>query len=275
MLESYFFIPGTHPKIREKIVDIKADNIIIDLEDSILGSKIKSVLEVINEINNKDKIWVRPALFDSGKEQFGLIKKLVKQGFRNFILPKIRNFNHIKNLEAYLGNSILNELSVIILVENPECLLNLTEILTNSSFLIEGIGFGSHDYCIETRMKHTNDFLKIPRFQIMNTAKANGVKAIDIACMDFKAGEIFTSELKEAFEMGFDGKFLIHPSQLEMLKKFAFYSQAEVIEAESILYEHNILNKPAVFSYNNRVIEPPHINYYNSITEWRRKYEIK
>lgn len=275
MIESFFFIPGSHSKLKEKIANIRADYLIIDLEDAVLKSSIQSALEVLNSLNNKEKFWIRPVLFESDKEQFGTIKELLKQGFRNFIIPKIRNLNQLKSLESFIGNSILHELKIILLVENPECLVNLNEIIVHASFSIEGIGFGSQDYCTETEMKHTLELLRIPRFQIMNTAKAHGIKAIDIACMDSNAGDVFEYELKEAFEMGYDGKFLIHLKQLSKLKSFPYYTVEEVIEAESILKEYARLQKPAVFVYNNRAVEPPHIKHYCNIMEWRKKYGSK
>ena len=275
MIESYFFIPGSHPKLQEKIASIKADYIIIDLEDAVLKSNIQTALKALDLLKTKQTLWIRPKIFESGREQFETIKELLKQGFRNFIIPKIRNLEQLKNLESFVGNSMINELNIMILVENPACLINLNEIITKSSFDIEGIGFGSQDYCTETGMKHTLDLLKVPRFQIMNIAKANGIKSIDIACMDSKAGDIFTNELKEAFDMGFDGKFLIHPAQLEKLKRFPFYSKEEVVEAKSILNEHDRLQQPAVFVFKDKAIEPPHIKQYQNIIEWSINHEIK
>ena len=75
--------------------------------------------------------------------------------------------------------------------------------------------------------------------------------------------------------MGFDGKFLIHPAQLDKLKRFPFYSKEEVIEAESILNEHDRLQQPAVFVFKDKVIEPPHIKHYHNIIKWKIKHEIK
>lgn len=275
MIESYFFIPGSHPKLIEKTINIKADNLIIDLEDAILKSDIQTALGELNSIKNKGGLWIRPVVFEIGKEQLTVFKALLKIGFRNFVLPKIRNLKQLKNLESSINNSILNELKIIILVENPECLLNLNEIIVNSLIKIEGIGFGSQDYCSETGMKHTLELLKTPRFQIMNTTKAHGIKSIDIVSMDSKAGEMFKSELREAFEMGYDGKFLIHPSQLEILKRFPFYTKEEVIEAEDIINEYTKLQKPAVFVYNNIAIEPPHIRQYIKIVKWGNNYGTK
>lgn len=275
MIESFFFTPGSHSKLKEKLATIKADSLIIDLEDAVLKTNIFSILETLKEIDNIQNIWIRLVLFEDNKEKFATFKELLNQGFRNFIIPKIRNLNQLKSIESFIGNSILNEVKTIILVENPECLLNLNDLIVNASVKIEGVGFGSQDYCSETGMKHTLDYLKIPRFQIMNTAKAHKVKSIDIACMDSKAGQIFSNELKEAFEMGYDGKFLIHPAQLERLKGTRFYTKEEVSEAASILDKYKRLQKPAVFVYNDRVIEPPHIKYFHNIINWSKKYEAK
>lgn len=275
MIESFFFIPGNHPKLEYKLNTINADNLIVDLEDAVLKSEIFEAVDLLSSFYSKEKIWIRPILFDGYSIKLDLIKDLIKHGFRQFIIPKIRNIKQLIKLETSLTNENMEEFRFLLLVENPECLLGLPQIITESSLKIFGIGFGSQDYCTETGMKHHFDFLKVPRFQIMNTAKALGVKCIDIASMDSSAGESYQNELQEAFDMGFDGKFLIHPKQLEVLNNFPFIKEDKIEEAFNILNEYERLNKPAVFVFNNLVIEPPHIKNYLKIIDWSKNHGKK
>jgi citrate lyase beta subunit len=64
MIHSYFFIPGNHPKLLEKISTIQSDYVIIDLEDSIEKNEIEDVLCIIKNIPNKTNLFVRPRIFD-------------------------------------------------------------------------------------------------------------------------------------------------------------------------------------------------------------------
>jgi citrate lyase beta subunit len=237
MIESYFFIPGNHPKLVEKLNSIMADHFIIDLEDAVSKSDVSNSLTSVLSLASKELIWIRPVVFDGELARLDLFKGLLDNGFRNFVIPKTRKLNQLFRLEEAINRDVLNEINIILLVENPECLLNLPQIITETRLKIVGIGFGSQGYCTETGMKHNFDFLRVPRFQIMNTAKALNIKCIDIACMDKNAGEIYKNELQEAFDMGFDGKFLIHPRQLEVLKDFQFISSDQIEEAYDILNE--------------------------------------
>ena len=275
MLKSYFFIPGSHSKLNEKIQTISADFIIVDIEDAVSINDRIEAIHKLNTIENKKRIWIRPVIFENVEELSPMFCNLVEDGFTNFVLPKTRNHNNFLKIEKYIAEYSITDISIIILVENPECLMNLQKIIESTSIKIHGIGFGSQDYCTETGMKHTYEYLKVPRFQIMNLAKAYGLKCIDIACMDAQAGTIFQKELREAFEMGYDGKFLIHPLQLNELNQYCFFSSDDVKIAEEVIDEYIRLGQPAVFVYDNNVIEPPHIKQFNKILDWYQKHESK
>lgn len=275
MIASYFFIPANHPKLIEKLYTVHADFLIIDLEDAVEESERNKALTTISSMDLKSNLWIRPVVFEPSNQVSLVFNKLVQSGFKNFIIPKIRNLFQLKQLENSIGQSDLGELKIILLVENPECLLNLHKIIESSIMRIEGIGFGSQDYCTETGMKHNFDYLRVPRFQIMNIAKAYGVKCIDIACMDTQASAIFKNELRESHEMGYDGKFLIHPNQLKALQQFPFHTREEIKEAMDVIESYERMGKPAVFVFKNNAVEPPHIKQYLNIIKWSQNYESK
>lgn len=275
MLQSYFFVPANHPNLTEKLATIKADYLIVDLEDSVAVNDRMAALKKLNGVESKNRFWVRPVVFDHPEQISVLFDELLKSGFTNFLLPKIRNLQQLKLIENKIDKYHIEKIKIIILVENPECLFNLQQIIEGTSIKIEGIGFGSQDYCTETGMKHNYEYLKVPRFQIMNTAKASGLKCIDIACMDAHAGAIFQHELQQAFEMGYNGKFLIHPAQLKGLQQYPFFSNDEIKEAIDIIEAYDRLGQPTVFVFNNKAIEPPHIKNFTKIIKWSKQHESK
>jgi citrate lyase subunit beta-like protein len=184
---------------------------------------------------------------------------LLEIGFSNFILPKFRNINDLKEIEKNINFKLFSQINFILLVENPESLFFIKNILISTGLNIIGLGFGSQDYCNETGMDHSLELLRQPRFIISGIAKAFGIQTIDIACMDIKNNDIFINELKESEIMGFDAKFIIHPNQLEIINNYKFYSNDKMAEAEEILKEYERLGRPTVFVYNGKAVEPPHI----------------
>lgn len=271
MIQSYFFIPANHPKLEEKLHTIQADYLIIDMEDAFEFKHIDNSLRLLERIKDRGNLWIRPRIFLGNTFNGELLKTLYDLGYTNFVLPKIRNISHLNQVEQYLGRNI----NVILLVENPECLVNLKDILGETKLHITGVGFGSQDYSTETGMKHEQHLLRYPRFMIASTAKAFGISCIDIACMEVTDEEIFRKEVEESIKMGYDGKFIIHPKQLDILNAYPIYSQGDIEEAERTLTEYERLGKPSVFMFNGRAIEPPHIEIYSKIKGWSLKYGKK
>lgn len=271
MIQSYFFIPANHPKLEEKLNGLQADFFIIDLEDALDSNQLDNSLKRLELIKDKERLWIRPRMFLNNVFNSNLLKGLFDLGFRNFVIPKVRNISHINQVESCIGESG----NVILLVENPEFLLNLRDILNLTTLNVVGLGFGSQDYTTETGMKHDPLLLRFPRFIIATIAKAFGISCIDIACMDVEDEDTFKKEVSEAINMGFDGKFIIHPKQLDVLNSYPLFSNADIDEAEQVLAEYERLNKPSVFVFNGRAIEPPHIKNYLKIKAWRLRYGRK
>jgi citrate lyase beta subunit len=272
MIKSYFFIPASHPKLLEKIETIIADHIIIDLEDAVKKEDLEKALQLLSEITATEKYFIRPPLFRNEEFDKSLFLQLKKLGFRNYLVPKFRTFEQLKEIENCLNDNELGETIFILVIENPESLFGIREIILSTKLKITGLGFGSQDYCTETGMHHTYENLKYPRFLISGIAKSFHMNAIDIACMEVKNKEEIKREIADAFELGFEGKFLIHPMQIEVLENYIFYTDEQIREAEEILEEYLAAGQPAVFSFNGKAIEPPHIRNFEKIIEWSKYY---
>lgn len=270
-MKSYFFIPGNHPKLEEKLISIKADTLIIDLEDSVGEDEVVNVLEKIETIENKG-IFIRPRLFKEDVFLEQTLKDLLKFGFRNFIIPKFETIDDLRKVENTLSDLSITDEKIILLIENPKAYHFLKELILQTKLNLVGLAFGSQDYCNETGLKHDLDLLTVPRFNISSMAKAFNLTAIDIACMDVKNDEVFLKELELASDMGFEAKFAIHPRQLNLIKNHKIYSDREVEEAQEVIDEFERLNQPSVFVYKGKAVEPPHIQEYLKILNWKTNY---
>ena len=161
----------------------------------------------------------------------------------------------------------------ILLIENPLCLMNLKEIVTSKIINITGITLGSHDYTNVVGMKHTSHYLSFARNYVLNVAKAYDLIAIDIASMNISDEEGFSNECLDAFNMGYDAKFVLHPQQLEVLKKTEYFYQEEVKNALEIYEEIKTmdLDKFSVIKVNGKLYERPHLKRIMKIVEWNKK----
>lgn len=270
-MKSFFFIPGNHPKLEEKLSSIKADTLIIDLEDSVGEDEVVRVLERIKTIRDK-ATYVRPRLFKDDTFLVQTLKDLLKFGFRNLIIPKFESIDDLRKVEVTLSSLSITDEKIILLVENPRAYHFLKDIITQTKLNLVGLAFGSQDYCNETGLKHDLELLNVPRFTISSMAKAFNLTAIDIACMDVKNEEVFLKELELASDMGFEAKFAIHPRQLNLIKNHKIYSEIEIKEAQEVIDEFQRLDKPSVFVFNGKAVEPPHIQEYLKILNWKTNY---
>lgn len=264
-MQSFFFIPGNHPKLIEKINLIKANQIIIDLEDAVEGHFLETYIEKLGQIDSISRFYVRPALFEQGNLNQDIFMKLITIGVRNFMIPKFTSMKDLQEIEKCLKRNDIKKCNFILLIENPKCLFELPFILKKTNLQLQGMAFGSHDFCGETGMSHRLDLLYNPRFTIMSLAKAYNLLAIDIVHTNLSDFEGFLQEVENGYALGFDAKALIHPKQLELLNEFKSTKKEEFQEAILILQEYEKNGKPPIFVYKGKAIEPPHIKFYTNI----------
>lgn len=264
MLKSYFFVPSNNPKFIRNSLTLEADVLVFDFEDSISGNQIDFGVENLSSIEIKENHYARLRFFnENGQINKDLIDKLIKLGFQNFVIPKFTDSSQIEEIAAaFEHNTKYSYVSFkfILIVEHPLGLINLHSTLLGRKLNYVAIGFGSHDYCNYTGMKHDLRLLRIPRFQVMNIAKAHNIIAIDIACMDISSNNQFAEEINQAILLGYDAKFLIHPNQLKYLQDE--YFDREIIIAKDVIEFYNNNGQPLVFKYKGKVIEKPHIEHY-------------
>ena len=277
MLKTFFFIPSNKEKFVIKVSSIDADCFIFDLEDAVAKNEAKACLERLNRLELHDNYYVRPRIeFNDGNiPNLKILNELIDIGFRKFLIPKVSKLDELKYVQKVLKldeNYEFENNLFILLVENPLCLMNLKEIITSKIINITGITLGSHDYTNVVGMKHTSHYLFFARNYVLNVAKAYDLIAIDIASMNISDEEEFSNECLDAFNMGYDAKFVLHPQQLEVLKKTEYIYQEEVKNALEIYEEIKTidLDKFAVIKLNGKLYERPHLKRIMKIVEWNK-----
>jgi citrate lyase subunit beta/citryl-CoA lyase len=105
-------------------------------------------------------------------------------------------------------------------VETAKGLLNAFEIASASPRVV-GIVFGAEDFALDTGIMRTEegDELLYPRMTVVVAARAAGVSAVDTPYNNFRDEAGLAREAALARNLGFDGKFLIHPDQIEPVNR--------------------------------------------------------
>jgi citrate lyase beta subunit len=273
MLDSYFFIPGHKQQYLDKIDSIQADYIIIDLEDAVpLNTKIAALELVLNTTPRHNHFLRIP--FSEDCYSYEQIVKLLTHFDGRIAFPKLNDEYEIIKIKNLVPNM---DLSMIILVENPMCYINIKNILRSFSSQIHGIAFGSHDFCSITGIKNNLENISNFKRELSVYAKAYDVRYIDGVDLDLKEFTHFKEECKLAFEIGSEGKFLIHPQQIEELKKVNFLSENELNELKAVYDLIKTIPEPEaeILVINGKVYEKPHIKrikfLINKLENFRNK----
>lgn len=269
MLEKYFFIPASNTKFINNIDNINATHFVFDLEDSIETDDFSYSVGNLLKINVRENFWLRFP-FDYSKNIE--LNKLVIAGYKKFVVPKIVDFQEFNEILSLIKktNQFFN---FLILVENPNLLINLPNFVEKFKDKITGIGLGSHDYAAKINMQHDFENLYFARNMILNVAKAYDLNAIDIASMEIKNIEKLEEEFTSAVRMGFDAKFFIHPKQLDVFNTTKFFTDEEIQEALEVLAILQNKIDYSAFKYNNKIYEKPHLKRLLRIKEWYLNYE--
>jgi len=257
MLDTYFFIPGDKQKYLNKLDVIKVDYIVIDLEDAVSLKAKEDAFDLVMSIATKKNHFIRIPFFEEiySTEQ---ITKLIQHFDGRIAIPKIDDKSQISQIKEYVPSI---DLKMIILVENPLCLINLNDILNTYSSQIHAVGFGSHDFCSITGIKHKSEHLVNYIRQIILYAKAYGVNYIDGVDLNLNDFTQFRKECLFAFEMGASGKFLIHPSQIKELGSVQYMTEDELEEIKNVYEKIKDIPEDSieVCTINGKIYEKPHI----------------
>lgn len=264
MLNSYFFIPANKPKFINNIHKLEANYFIFDFEDTLPLSQTDEALLNIKDFSGNDKIWIRPNIFNGELLTLEQFNTLYHFGFRQFVLPKLNSKEQYFEFEQNY-----DDVKFILLVEHPRLLFELLEILKKSK-QIYSLSFGSQDYASITDLKQEHSIMNQVRYELNKYAKAFNLDFIDTASMNITNKKQFEDECINAFNYGCNGKFIIHPTQLTVLKSAEYYSSEEIAWAIEALKSIEMKDYENIEAYliNGKVFEKPHLKKVMQIKKY-------
>ena len=140
---------------------------------------------------------------------------------QSIVLPKVESVRDLELVASAASPTV--PLSLVLSVESASSLLRMPTMLERASLgpgvRVAALMFASEDYCAATGIRRTRDLqsLLYPRAQMATIAKAYGLQAIDMVCIEYKDQAYLQQECEDGASLGFDGKQAIHPAQLEAI----------------------------------------------------------
>ncbi|ABS63048.1 Citryl-CoA lyase [Parvibaculum lavamentivorans DS-1] len=221
---SVLYMPGSNGRALEKAREIPADALILDLEDAVApDAKEEARNQVCAAVKlggyGKREIIIRVNALDT---PWGLddIKAAVAAGPDAILVPKINSAADVERAENALSDAgALGRVQLWCMIETPLAMLNIQSIAQKArepgSRMCVWV-MGTNDIAKELRAAHTPD--RVPMLASLGlallAARAYGLVILDGVYNDIKNDEGFAAICEHGRDMGFDGKTLIHPSQV-------------------------------------------------------------
>jgi citrate lyase subunit beta/citryl-CoA lyase len=233
----------------EKAAGLAADELILDLEDAVApGSKEQARHEVLKRLADWDgpRVTVRinaPRTPWCHRDLIGLAETDAPE-LRSVVVPKVENVGDLEFAERLLSGAEAESgrkehpLGIQALIETASGLAQVEEI-ARSGGRLETLILGYAD--LAASLGRPRDATSDPnsfRFaqdRVLTAAKASGLQAIDGPFLGIHADERFRAAVAHARELGFDGKWAIHPSQISSLNEVFTPGAEEVAWAKGVL----------------------------------------
>ena len=231
---SRLYVPGNNPRLINSVGVYECDCIILDLEDSVIfDHKIDARYLVKNALKTMDfgksEIWVRINR-EMARDD---IKQIAYGHPHGLCLPKIESREDIEVIEKIIDEANL-DCHLMPIIETAKGIANACEIAKSSERIV-AMAFGAEDYSRDVGCKRSWEALFYPRCQLLIACKSAGLQALDTVYPNAEDEKGLIEETKRVFDMGFDGKGAIHPSQIEIIHKCFIPSNEEIEEAKKIV----------------------------------------
>jgi citrate lyase subunit beta/citryl-CoA lyase len=221
---SVLYMPGSNARALEKAKEIPADALILDMEDAVApDAKEEARTQVTDAVRGggygNREIAIRVNGLDTpwGRDD---IKAAVAAGPDAILVPKINSAADVERAEEALSDAGAKPgLQLWCMIETPLATLNIQSIAQKAREPGSRMSvwvMGTNDIAKELRAAHTPD--RIPMMTSLGlalvAARAYGIVILDGVYNDIKNEEGFEAVCRQGADMGFDGKTLIHPSQV-------------------------------------------------------------
>jgi citrate lyase subunit beta/citryl-CoA lyase len=262
---SVLYMPGSNDRALEKARSIPCDGLILDLEDAVApdaktaardaacaaaSSGDYGSREVTIRVNGADTEWHADDL-----------RAACAAGPDAIVVPKVNTADAVLQLvDAMARHDAPEHTDLWAMVETPYAMLHAEEIAAASDRL-SVLVMGTNDLAKELYAEHVpgRQPLLAGLGLALLAARATGKVILDGVYNDVKDTDGFLAECRQGREMGFDGKTLIHPGQVEGANEAFAPSGQAVEEARGILQAWEDGNGSGVVTYNGRMIENLHV----------------
>ena len=267
---SVLYMPGSNARALEKAKALDADGVVLDLEDSVApDAKEAARTQVAGAVKaggfGKREVFIRVNGIDTPWHADDLAAA-AQAAPDAVLIPKVSSPDALE----LVGRRLLDmhadhKVRVWAMIETPLAIFNILSIATaarDSETRLSGFIMGTNDLAKDTRARLVPGRAPMLPWLAMCVAAAriHGIDILDGVYNDIANADGFAKECAQGVELGFDGKTLIHPNQIEPCNKAFSPSRAEVEQARNMIAAFDLPENKGkgVVSIDGRMVERLH-----------------
>jgi citrate lyase subunit beta/citryl-CoA lyase len=255
-MRSLLCVPASQPKMVEKALTLECDQIILDLEDSVIPADKAAarafLKDFLKTVDTKKRVSIRLNELSStfAKADIDLINGLKPQRLSSVILPKIHSVDDVKSWVQLLPKGAQLEVQI----ESAMGLIKAPKIAAHPQVI--SLAFGPADFMAYAGMPSSSpgtplpeaaNALEWPLMQIVIAAHAHGKIAYDGPYFHIADHVGLSRAAHTARALGVDGKWVIHPDQIALVNEAFTPSSAEIAQAHELISAFNASSGAANF----------------------------
>jgi citrate lyase subunit beta/citryl-CoA lyase len=267
---SFLYMPGSNARALEKARELPADGLILDLEDAVAPeAKAQAREQIIKSLQNggfgNREVMVRINGLDT-RWWVDDLDAVAKAKPDAVLLPKVSQPSQLQDVAARLVDMGTDpHIRVWAMVETPLAVLNVAEISAaalDSETRLAGFVMGTNDLAKDTGARIVPGRAPMLPWlaNCVAAARAYGLDILDGVYNDLGNAEGFSDECRQARDLGFDGKTLIHPRQIEPCNAAFSPSPEEVETARKVIAVFDLPenDNKGVIQIDGRMVERLH-----------------
>ncbi len=241
-MPSFLYIPGNRTKMLDKTASLPAEAFILDLEDSVPASEKPTARTLVRDYAARisgGRAWVRTNALDTGLFSDDLAAVVAAPGVTGIFVPKVDTVEQVEEIDRALTTmerergAQTGSTKVILTAESARAVLFCYALCTHSDRVVSIVFGGARDADLMNDLgcawSSDGPELMHARSQMLLAARAAGVKApLDGAFTDIRDADGFAKDSALSRRLGYRGRMLIHPDQIEPAKRHYGRSAAEI-----------------------------------------------
>jgi len=263
------YMPGDNWKMIKKSITLGVDSICMDMEDGAAVSKKAearvTIVKALQELDfGKSEKLVRINSIGSGWERED-IDAVLPYRPDGIVIPKVESFEQVEWASKIMEAAELkhgwpiNSIRILIGIETAKGILNLKEIALHPR--LDAIIFGGEDFAASIGATRTREAVELlyARQAVVVACSAYELQAIDIVSIDYKDLEALRIESEFGAQLGYGGKQIIHPAQVEPVQTAFTPDDESVAHAKRIVetFEASQKEGKGAYSLDGKMIDMP------------------